>query len=71
MPTSIQLFRRHGLRGTAPALLLLLYPSLNLIRVEIQREFDRAFARLLERGDVDDICAEYIGAPYSSFSTSQ
>lgn len=48
----------------------LLYPSFNLDRVEIQREFDRAFARLLEQGGVDDIYVEYIGAPYSSFSTS-
>lgn len=49
----------------------LLYVSFNREKVELQREFDRAFARLIEQGVVDEIYVEHIGTPYSSFSAAQ
>ena len=49
----------------------LLYVSFNRQKVELQREFDRAFAGLIEQGVVDRIYVEYIGTPYSSFSATQ
>ncbi len=48
-----------------------LYVSFNRQKAELQREFDRAFARLIEEGVVDEIYVKHIGTPYSSFSAAQ
>lgn len=37
-------------------------------RPELQREFDRAFAQLLEQGFVDEVYEQYIGITFSSFN---
>lgn len=46
-----------------------LYTSFYAGRPRVQREFDRAFARLLEQGFVDEVYQKYIGVTYSSFSS--
>lgn len=46
----------------------LLYPSFNRERVELQREFDRVFARLIEQGYVDQVYKAHIGTTFSSFN---
>lgn len=46
-----------------------LYLSFNREKVEIQRDFDQAFARLLEQGYVDEVYKEFIGTTYSSFNS--
>lgn len=48
-----------------------LYASFNRDKVDLQREFDRAFATLIEQGYVDEVYKEFIGTPFSSFATSE
>ena len=45
-----------------------LYTSFHTGRPEIQREFDRAFTRLIESGFVDEVYEKYIGITFSSFN---
>jgi polar amino acid transport system substrate-binding protein len=46
-----------------------LYASFNREKVELQRDFDQAFARLIEQGYVDEVYMEFIGTTFSSFAT--
>lgn len=46
----------------------MLYTSFYTGKPELQREFDRAFAQLLESGFVDEVYQQYIGTTFSSFS---
>lgn len=46
-----------------------LYASFNREKVELQREFDQAFASLMEQGYVDEVYTEFIGTTFSSFAT--
>lgn len=48
-----------------------LYPSFNRDKVELQRDFDQAFARLIEQGYVDEVYQEFIGTTFSSFATGE
>ena len=45
-----------------------LFTSFHAGRPEIQRDFDRAFAQLLENGFVDEVYRKYIGITFSSFN---
>lgn len=45
-----------------------LYTSFYAGRPEVQREFDRAIAQLLENGFVDEVYKKYIGISFSSFN---
>jgi ABC-type amino acid transport substrate-binding protein len=46
-----------------------LYASFNREKVELQRDFDQAFATLIEQGYVDEVYQEFIGTTFSSFNT--
>lgn len=48
-----------------------LYASFHRGKPDLQREFDSAFAQLLEQGFVDEIYKSAIGTTYSSFVTSE
>ncbi len=47
-----------------------LYISFNREKVELQRDFDRAFAELLKQGVVDRVYEQYIGVAYASFEST-
>lgn len=49
----------------------MLYASFYAGRPELQREFDRSFARLLESGFVDEVYQQFIGTSFSSFSNRE
>jgi ABC-type amino acid transport substrate-binding protein len=44
-----------------------LYASFNRDKVDLQRDFDQAFATLIEQGYVDEVYEEFIGTTFSSF----
>jgi ABC-type amino acid transport substrate-binding protein len=45
-----------------------LYASFNREKVELQRDFDQAFATLIKQGYVDEVYQEFIGTTFSSFA---
>ena len=48
-----------------------LYASFNSEKTDLQREFDRAFAQLIEQGYVNEVYEKILGTTYSSFITSE
>lgn len=48
-----------------------LYASFYSGKPDLQREFDRAFAQLMEQGYVDEVYKKTLGITYSSFVTSE
>lgn len=48
-----------------------LYASFHRGNPDLQRDFDRAFAKLIEQGYVDEIYTKAIGTPYTSFVTAE
>ena len=48
-----------------------LYASFYRGKPDLQREFDRAFAQLIEQGYVDEVYRKTIGTSYSSFVTAE
>lgn len=48
-----------------------LYATFHRGKPELQREFDRAFAQLIEQGYVDEVYQKTIGTSYSSFVSAE
>ncbi len=48
-----------------------LYATFHRGKPDLQREFDQAFAQLLEQGFVDEVYSNAIGTTYSSFVTTE
>ncbi|MCP4979299.1 MAG: amino acid ABC transporter substrate-binding protein [Gammaproteobacteria bacterium] len=48
-----------------------LYTSFNREKVELQSNFDQAFARLIEQGFVDEVYEEFYGTTFSSFAAGE
>ena len=45
-----------------------LYASFNRDKIEMQRDFNQAFATLIKQGYVDEVYQEFIGTTFSSFA---